>query len=81
MSFFGQKIPQDSKTSGVHSYFSFGDNATRTKPTSPQHGLEKSSPGGSLAHTDGRRRRANLPPFKLEFDAQRKPMEIKVLND
>ena len=64
MSFFGQTIPQDSKANGVHSYFSFGDNDTRAKPTSPQHGLEKSSPGGSSAHTDGRRRRANLPQFK-----------------
>ena len=80
-SFFGQKIPQDPKTSGVHSYFSFGDNETRTKPTSPQHGLEKCSPGGSSAHADGRRRSANLPPFKLEFDAQRKPIEIQVFND
>ena len=81
MSFFGQKIPQDQKTSGVHSYFSFGGNGTRTRPTSPQHGLEKSSPGGSSANTDGRRKKSNLPPFKLEFEAQQKPMEIRVLND
>ena len=81
VSFFGQKIPQDSKSSGVHSYFSFGDNATRTKPTFSQHAFEESSAGGSLACTEGRRKRANLPPLKLEFDAQRKPMEIQVLND
>ena len=81
MRFFRQKIPQDSKTSGVRSYFSFGDNKTRTKLTFPQHALEKSSRGGSSAHTNGRRRRANLPPFKLEFDAQQKPMEIQVLNE
>ena len=69
------------KTSGVRSYFSFGDNDTRTKSTAPQHGLEKFSPGESSAHTEGRRKRANLPPFKLEFDAQQKPMEIQLLND
>ena len=69
------------KTSGVRSYFSFGDNDTRTKPTSPEHGLEKFSPGESSAHNEGRRKRANLPPFKLEFDAQQKPMEIQRLND
>ena len=80
MSFFRQKVTQDSKTSGVHSYFSFGDNDKRTKPTSPQHALEKSSPGGSSAHTDGRRKRANLSPFKLEFDAHQKPMETQVFN-
>ena len=45
MSFFGQTIPKDSRTSGVQSYFSFGGNDTRTKPTSPQHGFEKSSSG------------------------------------
>ena len=81
MSFFGQKVPQDSKTSGVHSYFSFGGNDTRTKPTFPPHASEKSAPGGSLVCTEGRRKRANLPPFKLEFDAQQKPMEIQVLNE
>ena len=81
MGFFGQTIPQDSKISGVYSYFSFGANDARTKSTSPQYGLDKSSPGGSSAHTDGRRRRANLPPFKLELDGQPKPMEIQVLNE
>ena len=81
MSFFGQKIPQDSKTSGVHSYFSFGDNDTRTKPTSQQHGIEKSPPGESSAHTEGRRKRANLSPFQLEFEAHQKPIEIQVFND
>ena len=80
-SFFVQMVLQDSKTSEVHTYFSFGANDARTKPTSPQHSLEKSSPGGSSTDTDGRRKRANLPPFKLDFDAQRKPMEIQVLND
>ena len=81
MSFFGQTIPHDSKADGVHSYFSLGANEAQAKPTSPQHGLEKFSPGRSSAHTDRRRRRASLPPFKLEFDAQQKPMEIQVLND
>jgi hypothetical protein len=81
MSFFGQTIPHDSKADGVHSYFPLGANEAQTKLTSPQHGLEKSSPDGSSAHTDGKRRRANLSPFKLEFDAQQKPMEIQVLNE
>ena len=81
MSFFGQKIPQDSKNSGVRSYFSFGDNDTRTKPKFRQHASEKSSAGESSARIDGRRKRANLPSFKLEFDAQQKPMEIQVLNE
>ena len=81
LSCFRKPIPQDSKPSAVHSYLSFRGNETRTKPTFPQHASEKSAPGGSSANTKGSRRRANLPPFKLEFDAQRKPMEIKVLND
>ena len=81
MSFFGQTVPQNLKTDGVHSYFSFGGNDTRTKPTFPQHASEKSALGGSLACNEGRRKRTNLPPFILEFDAQRKPMEIQVLNE
>ena len=81
MSFFGQTIPQDSKADGVHSYFSFGANDARAKPKFHQHASEKSPPHESSARIDGRRKRANLPPFKLEFDAQRKPMEIQVLND
>ena len=32
MSFFGQAVPQNLKTDGVHSYFSFGSNDTRLKP-------------------------------------------------
>ena len=81
MSFFGQTLPQDPKADGVHSYFSFGANDARTKPKFHQHASEKSPPGEASARNDGRRKRANLPPFKLEFDAQRKPMEIQVLND
>ena len=70
MSSFGQTVPRNLKTDGVHSYFSFRDNETRTKPISLQHGLQKSSPGGSPAYTEGRRKRAKLPSFKLEFEAQ-----------
>ncbi|CAF4251076.1 unnamed protein product [Didymodactylos carnosus] len=81
MSFFGQTVLQTLKIDGVHSHFSFGDNNARTIPTSPQHGLEKSSPGGSSPHTEGRRGKPNLPPFKLEFEDRQKPMEIKLLND
>ena len=78
MSFFGQRIPQNSKTDGVHSYLSFGENDARTKPKFHQHACEKSSPAESSAHTEGRRKRANLSPFKLEFDIQQKPMKIQV---
>ena len=69
------------KSSGGHSYFSFGGNDTRAKPTFPQHASEKSAPGGSFAFTEGRRKRMNLPPFKLEFDAQRKPIKMQVLKE
>ena len=88
MSFTGQTVPQNPKTDGVHSYFSFGGNDTRLKPISRQDVSQKSSSlqqqppaGGSSAYTEGRRKRANLPPFKVEFEAQQKPMEIQVLND
>ena len=81
MSFFGQTVPQDSKADGVHSYFSFGANEARAKSKFHQHASEKLSPSESSAPIDGRRKRANLPPFKLEFDCQRKPMEIQVLNE
>ena len=37
--------------------------------------------GESSAYVGGRKKRANLPPFKVEFEAQQKPMEIQVLND
>ena len=87
MRFFGQKISQDWKTSGVHSYFSFGADDTRSKPISRQDVFQKSSSlqqqppaGGSSAYTEGRRKRVNLPPFKVEFEAQQKPMEIQALN-
>ena len=81
MSFFGQAILQDSKAGGVHSYFSSGDNDARTKPTVPQHALQKSSPGGLSAYTDGRIKKANLSPLKLKFDDQQKPIEVQVFND
>ena len=81
VSFFGQTIPQDPNTDGVHSYFSFGGNDTQATPIFPQRALEKSSPGESSPYTQGRRKRQNLPLFKLEFDTQQKPMEIQVLNE
>ena len=81
MSFFGQAILQDSKAGGVHSYFSFRDNDERTKPTFQPHALEKSSPGGLSAYTDGRIKEANLSPLKLKFNDQQKPIEIQVFND
>ena len=34
-----------------------------------------------MAYTDGKRKRTNLPLFKLEFHAQQKPIEIQVLNE
>ena len=86
MSFFGQTIPQNPKTNGVHSYFSFGGNDTRSKPIFRQDTSQKSSPmnqqrppGESSPYTQGRRKKLNLPPFKLEFKDRQKPMEIEVL--
>ena len=88
MSFFGQTIPQNPKTNGAHSYFSFGGNDTRSKPIFRQDASQKSSPmnqqrppGESSPYTQGRRKKPNLPPFKLEFKDRQKPMEIQVLND
>ena len=81
MSFFGQTILQDSKADGVHSYFSFGGNDTRSKSISRQDVSQNSPLDESSPYTEGRRKKSNLPPFQLEFDAQRKPMEIQVLND
>ena len=88
MSFFGQTVPQNPKTDGVHSYFSFGGNDTRVKPIFRQDVSQKSSsmkqqrpPDESSPYTQGRRKRQNLPPFKLEFKDRQKPMEIQVLND
>ena len=81
MSFFGQKIPQDSKADGVHSYFSFGGNDTRLKPIFRQDASQISTPGELSTYVGERKGRANLPPFKLEFETQQKPMEIQVLND
>ena len=46
--------------------------------------LQCSSKGLPVNHwhiLTGRRKKSNLPPFKLEFEAQQKPMEIQVLND
>jgi hypothetical protein len=59
MSFFGQKVPQDSKTSGVHSYFSFGANDTRSKPISRQDAFSKPTPAESSTYAGGRRRNGN----------------------
>ena len=89
MGFFGQMVPQNLKTDGVHSYFSFGGNDTQSKPIFRPAVSQKSSsmqqqqrpPDKSSPYTEGRRKRANLPPFKLEFEAQQKPREIQVLND
>jgi hypothetical protein len=87
MSFFGQTVPQNLKTDGVHSYFSFGGNDTRSKPIFWQDASQNLSsmqqqwpPGESSPYTAGRRKKSNLPPFKLEFEAQQKPIEIQVLN-
>ena len=87
-SFFGQTVYQNLKTDGIHSYFSFGGNDTRSKLIFRQDVSQKSSsvqqqrpPSESSPYTEGRRKKSNLPPFKLEFEAQQKPMEIQVLND
>jgi hypothetical protein len=89
MSFFGQTVPQNLKTDGVHSYLSFGGSDTRSKPIFHRNIFHKSSsmkqqqsPGESSSlYPQTRTKKSKLPPFKLEFDAQQKPMEIHVLND
>ena len=88
MRFFGQRVPQNPQTDGVHSYFSFGGNDARSKPIFRQDASQRLSsmqhqrpPAESSPHTEGRRKRAILPPFKVEFEAQQKPMEIQVLNE
>ena len=88
MSFFEQTVPHNLKTDGVHSYFSFGGNDTRSKPIFRQHASKKSSSmeqqrpaGGSSAYTEGGRKKSNLPLFKSKFEAEQKPMKIQVLND
>ena len=89
MSFFGQTVPRNLKTDGVHSYFSCGGNDTRSKPIFRPDVSQKSSSmqqrqrpsDKSSPYTEGRRKRANLPPFKLEFEAQQKPREIQVFDD
>ena len=64
MSFFGQKVPQDSKTDGFHSHFSFGGNDTRSNPIFCQ---EKSSlmqqpelAGASSTYVRGRRKKKKI---------------------
>jgi hypothetical protein len=56
MSFFGQKISQDLKADGVHSYFSFGGNDIRSKPISRQDDSQKSSSDESSALTEEEQR-------------------------
>jgi hypothetical protein len=88
MSFLGQTVPQNLRTDGVHSYFSFGGNDPRSKPIFQQDISHKSSPmkqqqpaGESSLCTQPRTKKSNLPPCKLEFQAQQKAIEIHVLND
>ncbi len=79
---------QGKSVGAVHSYFSFGENKTKPKPKPncnppmearrEQQQPEISSWGGNGSE---RRTNAKLPPFKLEFEDQQKPLEIQVLND
>ena len=55
----------------VHSYFSFGEHQSRTKP--------KFNSVIQSAHD--KKMKPNFPPFKLEFERQHKPAEIQVLNE
>ena len=72
MSFFGQTVPQNPKTEGVHSYFSFGGNDTRSNQISRHDTSQDSAPGESSIYVEGR---------KKQSEAQQKPMEIHVLDD
>ena len=80
MSFFGQTIPEDPKTDGVHSYFSFGGTDTRSIPISNQTTAQKSISDESSTYVGGRAGRANLPQFILELENRQKSMEIQVLH-
>ena len=53
----------------------------RTNYEKPIPMQQPSASGASSTYVGERRKRANLPPFKLDFEAQQKPMEIQVLND
>ena len=90
MSFFGTDDPsKPEKLMEFHSYFSFGGNDTRSKPIFSSRGISE------IVFTAAatacwwiiavcwrkKKRKSNLPPLKLEFEAQQKPMEIQVLND
>jgi hypothetical protein len=88
VSFLGQTVPQNLKTDGVYSYFSFGGSDPRSKPIFHQDISHKSSSikqqqpaGESSLCTQPRTKKSNLPPCKLEFQAQQKAIEIHVLND
>ena len=88
MSLFGQQIPQSSPKGGVHSYFSFGSAVARAQPQnqiftsarlSPTH--QKQFSGASQFSNERKRQKSTLPPVKVEFEGQQKPVEIHVLND
>ena len=79
ISFVGQPIPQNPKTDGVHSYFSFGGTDTRSKPISNQTTSQKSISDESSTYVGGRKGRPTLPPFILELETRPKSMEIQVL--
>lgn len=56
---------------GIHTYFTFGENQTRTKPKSTS----------AMKNFSAQNRKNNFPPFKIEFENQQKPIEIHVLNE
>ena len=68
MSVFGQSIPQNLKTDGVHSYLSFGASDTRSKPISRQDVSQKSTPGEASTYIGGRKMRAKLDRNQWKFN-------------
>ena len=71
----GQTVPQNLKVDEVHSYISSGGHCTRSEPISRQHASQKLTPSESLAYVEWRKKRADPPPFRLEFEAQQTPTE------
>ena len=86
---FKQTTKQNNPIEGVHSYFSFTGVETRAKPTlnrksprEPSNRLQKQHEAElSSESIPNRKIKVNLPPFKLEFEYQQKPLEIHVLNN
>ena len=81
MSFFGETVPQNLKTGGVYSHFSFNGHDARTGPGCYQHAPKKSSRGELSIYTEGGRKKSNISLFKLELKARHEPMQSQVCID